>query len=471
VDDAVHRDMRHQRALIAALGVAVTLGAASAARSHDPGTRLLFTGDILLSRQVQAEISRTGRSPFESVAPLFANADWISGNLEGALGDSTECRVAANALCFASIDTAATLFARAGFDALTLENNHAGDLGEAGRTRTRAALRAASIVDVEFERSPRFARVGARTMAVVSVTTIPSADGHVQHIPSVDLEQKLRLARALASIVVVSVHWGNELQDWPSAAQRDAAKWLVSHGANLVVGHHPHVVQDPDCVDGVPVFYSLGNHVFDQKYPQTKEGLIADCLVEGERLRCGGIRTHTRVGSAVPVPDESRPIARLVSCAPKLETPPAFAAFAIRPEPSSGDSGVVLEGWRDGRVQWRTRPVRLVTMERGIVSESGTPLLFTLERHPSDFDGEVALRPHVYEITDRGFVAKWRGTSLAWPLIDATVNARGEVCAIHRGDSFMRPDPRAAAARTMRYRWNGFGFSGIGVAGEAGCSA
>jgi poly-gamma-glutamate synthesis protein (capsule biosynthesis protein) len=463
--------MRYRRALIASVGVLATLGAASAARSRDPATRLLFTGDILLSRQVQVEIARTGRSPFASVASLFANADWVAGNLEGAIGDSTECRVTTRSPCFASIDTAATLLEGAGFDMLTLENNHAGDLGEPGRARTRSALRAASIVDADFERSPRFVRVGERTMAIVTATTIPSADGHVQQIPSVDLAQKLRLARALASIVVVSVHWGNELQDWPSVAQRAAAKWLVSHGANLVIGHHPHVVQDPDCVDGAPVFYSLGNHVFDQKYPQTKDGLIADCLVQGDRLRCGGIPTHTRMGSAVPVPEPSRPIERLASCAPKLETPQTFAGFTIRPQLSSGDSGVVLEGWRNGAIQWRTRRVRLVTMERGIVSESGTPLLMTLERHPSDFDGEVALRPHVYEITDRGLVARWRGTSLAWPLIDATVNDRGEVCAIHRGDSFMRPDPRTATTRTMRYRWNGFGFSGIGVAGEAGCGA
>ena len=87
-------------------------------------------------------------------------------------------------------------------------------------------------------------------------------------------------------------------------------------------------------------------------------------------------------------------------------------------------------------------------------------------------DGEVALRPHVYAVNERGLVAKWRGTALAWPLIDALVDERGRLCALHRGDSFMRPDPFVASTRTMRYRWNGFGFSGVADSGEGSrCAA
>ena len=66
--------------------------------------------------------------------------------------------------------------------------------------------------------------------------------------------------------------------------QQQQARWLVEHGADLIVGHHPHVVQAPACVEGRPVFFSLGNHLFDQKYAETKDGLIADCSVHGGRL-------------------------------------------------------------------------------------------------------------------------------------------------------------------------------------------
>ena len=204
------------------------------------------------------------------------------------------------------------------------------------------------------------------TMATIAVTLERAADGQVQAIPSVELAQKLRLARTLANVVVVSIHWGNELQDWPSAAQRSAAEWLVDHGADLVVGHHPHVVQRPDCVHGRPVFFSLGNHVFDQKYPETKEGLIADCTIRNRRMRCGGIRTHARRGSAVPVVTNLMDDTTLAACTVDVAPTLTFAGFELRPTPwtaSDSSTGVVLEGWKNGALRWQTRRVSLVSLQ------------------------------------------------------------------------------------------------------------
>ena len=457
---------RRRRALIAALTIAGALGGvgfAAVRRDPDAPVRLLFTGDILLSRQVDVERRRTGGSPWDSVASLFAGANWVGGNLEGDVGSDSSCVARDRSLCFAFSNDAPSLLATAGFDALTVENNHAGDLGPDARRRTIGAVGRAGVMGVDFDRSPRFTRVGALTVGVVAITLIPDASERAQQIPSVEVEQKLRLARTLANIVVVSIHWGNELQDWPSAAQKDAAAWLVRHGADVVVGHHPHVVQRPDCVDGHPVFYSLGNHVFDQKYPETKEGLIADCRVLGDRLTCAGIRTHTRRGSAMPVvvagvADDSG----LAQCAVRLRASLVVDGWTLRPSPwtpMTADSvGVALEGWRRGVRQWETRRVDLVSLDTGLNGDGADTLLFALERHPSAMDGEVAIRPHVYALSPRGMVAKWRGTALAWPLLDAVVD-QGGLCALHRGDSFVRLDPANTQTRTMRYRWNGFGFS------------
>jgi poly-gamma-glutamate synthesis protein (capsule biosynthesis protein) len=58
------------------------------------------------------------------------------------------------------------------------------------------------------------------------------------------------------------------------------------------------------------------------------------------------------------------------------------------------------------------------------------------------------------------------GSALAWPLIDAAVDSEGKLCALHRGDSFMRPDSTATDTRTARYSWNGFGFSGVAEGAE-----
>ncbi len=455
-----------------------TLAVSSVATLRAPsghGVRLLFTGDILLSRQVAVEMTRTGASPWDSVVPLFRKADWVGGNLEGAIGSESECQVTPRAPCFPFPATTPALLARAGFNTVFVENNHAGDLGSDGRVRTREALQLTGILALDFDHSPQFFRFGDVTMAVIAVGLIRGADGRAQSVPSVALAQKLRLARTLANLVVVSIHWGRELQDWPSEAERAAAEWLVDEGADLVIGHHPHVVQPPDCVHRHPVFFSLGNHVFDQRYPETKEGLIADCTIRDDRLSCGGVRTHARHASATPVVSGTGGAAALAACDVRLRTALTVSGYSLHPEPWSPNGthdGVVIEGWKDGAIRWRSRRVALVSLQPGLAAEGGGALLLALERHPSSMDGEVALRPHVYAVDDRGLVAKWRGTALAWPLIDALVDERGRLCALHRGDSFIRPEPFVASTRTMRYRWNGFGFSGVGDSGEGlSCAA
>lgn len=456
---------------IALIALAVLTGAAgnAAYRATPPDVRILFTGDILLSREVRVERQRTGQSPWVSLAPLLAHADWVAGNLEGAMGHSSDCAAIPANLCFALDDDAPALLAAAGFDAVSVENNHAGDLHVTGRASTIRALAHRGVLGVDFVRSPQFVRIGDLTVAMIAITMIPGSDGRMQTIPSVPVAQRLRLARSLANIVVVSVHWGTELHDWPSASQRTAAAWLVDHGADVVMGHHPHVVQQPECVHGRPVFFSLGNHVFDQKYPRTKEGLIADCVVHDGRMHCGGIHTHTRRGSAIPVASSASADGALSACSVPVSASLTMSGWTLRPapwSPASADSdGVVIEGWRDGAIAWRSRRVQLVTLSESLASATQRPLLLALERHPSRMDGEVGLRPHVYEVGSQGLVARWRGTALAWPLLDAVVDADGGLCALHRGDSFLRIDSSVTTTRTMRYRWNGFGFSAIPDAG------
>jgi len=87
--------------------------------------------------------------------------------------------------------------------------------------------------------------------------------------------------------------------------------------------------------------------------------------------------------------------------------------------------------------------------------------LLSLERHTSSIDDEVGLRPYVYAIGPHGLIAKWRGSALAWPLIDTVESKDGVLCALHRGDSFLMPDPATKSTRIAAYRWNGFGFTGI----------
>jgi poly-gamma-glutamate synthesis protein (capsule biosynthesis protein) len=444
--------------------------------------RLFFTGDVLLSRQVAAEIRQKRQSPWINLGNLFRSADWVGGNLEGAVGSSSDCREASErSPCFA-IDPALLLFARsAGFTALGNENNHAGDLGAVGRESTRQALAAAELLPLTFEASPAFLRFGALTIAVVSVTTVPDRDGNPTELPSVALEQKLRLAHALANIVVVSIHWGSELIDWPTEQQRQQADWLIAHGADAIFGSHPHVVQQPECVAGKPVFFSLGNHVFDQKYPASKEGLIADCRLRDGSFSCAALRTHTMSESSFPEAARADPGVHqaLAACPVPLHPTLNVAGYMLRPQPSSpqGNSGEIwIEGFADPQSSeraWRTRPASVLSLEAGNLEGPAKPqLLLSLERHASPIDSERDPRPYVYEVGPHGFIARWRGSALAWPLLDARLlpGHDGVICARHRRDSFLMLSLESKGTRVAAYRWNGFGLDGITDEGAvSGC--
>lgn len=435
--------------------------------------RLLFTGDVLFSQQVAAEIRLRHQSPWVNLGELLHSADWVGGNLEGAVGASSNCReVSPSSPCFAIDPSLLALARSAGFAALGNENNHAGDLGPAGRESTRQALGAADLLPLTFEGSPAFVRLGQLTIAVVSVTTVADHDGIPAELPSITLEQKLRLAHALANVVVVSVHWGSELIDWPTERQRQQATWLIAHGADVIFGHHPHVVQSPECVAGKPVFFSLGNHIFDQKYPATKEGLIADCRITGASLSCGALRTRTPSGSSFPMDARTDPSMgqRLAACPVELHPPLTVSGFVLRPEPSSpgeksgefsidGFTGPYGAEWA-----WRTRPAPAVSLEAGkLEGPRKSQFLLSLERHESPIDSERDPRPYVYEVGPHGFIARWRGSALAWPLLDARLlpGSDGVLCALHRRDSFLMLSPESKGTRLAAYRWNGFGFDGI----------
>ena len=454
-----------RRAFAAALVSAALSGSASGEEA-----RLLLVGDVLLSRQVEVEIARTGRDPWGALRPLLAESDLVAGNLEGAVGKPGEC-VAAEGPCFAVAPGRIALLASAGFAAMSVENNHAGDLGEAGRTATRRALLEAGIRPLSREGGPSFFRVRGRVVAFVALNLVGGPGAEPAAGPSPELRRQLRLARSLAEVVVVSVHWGEELLDWPSARQRQLAAWLVENGATVVAGHHPHVVQPAGCVGGRPVFYSLGNHLFDQKYPETKEGAIADCRIGESSVTCAAIATRTGSGTFRPEPAGPLPATALAACQAPLHAPLRIGETVLRPAATDADA-LVLEGVREGRVAFRSRPVRALSAER-LPAEGEGPLLLTLERHLSPIDGEEGVRPYVYSVGPRGLEARWRGSALAWPLVDATVlPGTGLVCALHRGDSFLTLEASSLADRAALYRWNGFGFSGAADPdGERTCQA
>lgn len=423
--------------------------------------RLLFTGDILLSRNVQTEIEQRNSDPWKNLKRLFRSADLVMGNLEGAVGNAVDSiSSASGSPVFDIPGKFIPLLSEAAFNVLSIENNHSRDLGDTGKFSTAEALYRSNISPVSFKNSPQFFKVKDVNIAMVAINLVPDRDNSIQKVPSVELLQKLRMAKNLSNVVVVFIHWGSELLDWPNQTQRDAADWLTKNGADLIIGSHPHVVQKPELKNGKPVFFSLGNHLFDQKYAATKEGLIADCRISNGKLKCTGILTHTSKSSFYPEISGEREYG-LPSV--KLRAELKISGLSLEGVTNAATKErTILKASADGKKAFTTHAMPVLTVDTTSF-DGKNEYLFTLEKHYSNMDGEIGIRPYVYSVTKNGLTARWRGSALAWPLLDA-IMLPGDykiLCALHRGDSFMKPDTASRKRRTAAYEWNGFGFTGI----------
>ena len=176
-----------------------------------------------------------------------------------------------------------------GFDLLSLANNHSLDAGIAGLQETISGLKASGIEPLGVSPAPTIHDAGSFRIAFLALNLIPG--GIVSDI--VAAQEMVQDAREQADVVIVSIHWGLEYHLEPSPAQAQLAKQLSQAGADLVLGHHPHVVQpieilsreEGDSQHDTFVAYSLGNFVFDQFDEHTNEGLALRILVDQDGLR------------------------------------------------------------------------------------------------------------------------------------------------------------------------------------------
>ncbi len=182
----------------------------------------------------------------------------------------------------------AKLLADAKIGIATLANNHALDYGQAGLEDSLRVLRQAGIATVgagmhaaEAER-PLIFQSGDRTVCLAAFSrTLPdvfwatlnragSAFGSHEAIALA-----ARTCRAQGHFTVITFHWGRESMDTPIGYQRALARFAIDNGADTVIGHHPHVIQEIEVYKGHPIFYSLGNFVFGSR-PEgtTPSGLL-----------------------------------------------------------------------------------------------------------------------------------------------------------------------------------------------------
>jgi poly-gamma-glutamate synthesis protein (capsule biosynthesis protein) len=282
--------------MLIALALLAALAAGGSPRPQAEVT-LVAVGDLQLGRGVGRSIEAEGvEYPFRAVRALLDGADIAFGNLECAL--SKEAKPIPKRYSFKADPEAARGLAWAGFDVLSLANNHSLDCGRRALAETTEALRAHGLLPVGAAENAQAAaaplimqRRGLRVAFLARTMFYPEGVIYREDAPTVavldpeHIEQEIRAACERADIVVVSLHWGIEYARQPQEEQRRLARRLIDAGASLVLGHHPHTPQPVERYRGGVIAYSLGNFVFDAASPHAREGLAFRCVLTRNGIR------------------------------------------------------------------------------------------------------------------------------------------------------------------------------------------
>lgn len=248
-----------------------------------PPVHLLAVGDIMLDRSLGAALERGDLAyPFAAVAPALRGADLTVGNVESALGDTGEPQ--AKRYPFRAPPAAAAALSMAGFDVVSLANNHALDYGPeallqalnllategvqtVGAGPNHAAAHSAAVLhrqglDIAFLSYVHVPVEAVSGFDTASWTAGPSSPGLAWAEPQ-QIKADVSALRDQVDLVIVLLHSGYEYQAAPSDPQRAAAYAAIDGGADLVIGHHAHILQGIEWYKDGVIAYGTANFAFE----------------------------------------------------------------------------------------------------------------------------------------------------------------------------------------------------------------
>jgi poly-gamma-glutamate synthesis protein (capsule biosynthesis protein) len=255
---------------------------------------LVLVGDIMMDRGVRRSVGNTFGGDYSAMfthTSYLKDADIAFANLEGTVAESG--RNVGSRFSFHMNPIVASTLGDAGFDIVSFANNHVGDWDRAAFDETLLQLQEAQVkyagagTNYADASTPRIVTVRGMKIGFIASTDVgpkwlAATDTKSGILLSSDpkLPDIVRAAKAQVDVLVVSFHWGNEYSP-ANAHQQALAHAVIDAGADIVVGHHPHVMERVEEYNGKPIFYSLGNFIFDQSFsPHTMHGMVATVSID-----------------------------------------------------------------------------------------------------------------------------------------------------------------------------------------------
>ncbi|OGG54898.1 hypothetical protein A3D62_00080 [Candidatus Kaiserbacteria bacterium RIFCSPHIGHO2_02_FULL_49_11] len=248
--------------------------------------KILIVGDMLFDRQIRLVGQERGEDLiFSCIKPFLLQADMVVGNLEGPITELAS--VSAGSVPespenyrFTFPTTTAEVLQRHNITGVNLGNNHMGNFGEEGIIKTQEYLRRSGVHFFGGLRGDE--PLWRSNLNGVPMTFVSYNQFGGQSAESV--AEVIAKERAAERMVIVYAHWGDEYVP-PPQELRDTARLFVTSGAAMIVGSHPHIVLEHEYMDGVPVYYSLGNFIFDQYWNEdVSTGLVLTLHIADEDI-------------------------------------------------------------------------------------------------------------------------------------------------------------------------------------------
>lgn len=261
---------------------------------------LAFAGDMQFTGNVENHIKKNGTNyPFAEVKPILTKADFALGNLETTLTKRGSAQD--KQFTFRSDPRMAKAIATSGFDAVGLANNHTLDYGQDALFDTINSVKTAGLLplgagkNAEEATKIHYIKKKGKTIALLNYSRVlPSTSwmagkrkpGLASAYDPKIMYAKVKEARKNADVVVVFIHWGKERVTTPEAYQTELGHQLVDAGADLIVGHHSHIMQPVEWYKGKLIAYSLGNFIFtNSQLDRSNQTALLEVVMNGSRIQ------------------------------------------------------------------------------------------------------------------------------------------------------------------------------------------
>ena len=274
---------------------------------QEPELCFMAVGDIMLGRGVGMRLQKAGyyEKAFEKVASVLNQGDIVFANLETPLTNSTHGLNNKGKIVLKGKPEASAALTSAGFNLLSLSNNHMMDYYETGLFDTMTLLDEKSIScagggkNLDEARKPAIIEKNGLKIGLLAYTDMAelifAGDPYLSFAAGTEksglvprkyetIREDVIKLRSQVDLLAVSLHWGTEDSFTVTSEQIEFAHKLIDDGVDMILGHHPHQFQGMEIYKGKPVLYSMGNFLFDQNDPENMESFIIDMKYKGTDL-------------------------------------------------------------------------------------------------------------------------------------------------------------------------------------------